>query len=79
MVSDQRPQHEHVDRPVDRIHIDQRLRSDLPDRFAGDQRAAVGLPGDLFGDPQHGAAVEHGAEPFGAEVPDQLLERREVA
>jgi len=55
---DQRAQHRQVGDPVDRAQVRKRLRGNLVERFAGDQRQAAPAPGDPLGDPQHHPPVE---------------------
>ena len=46
------------DDAVDRRQVLERLRRDLADDFAGDQRLRAFVPGDPLGDPHHQPAVD---------------------
>ena len=51
-----------IGRRVDRRHVLERLRGDLPDDFAGDERLGAVAARDGFCDPHHQPAVDHDAE-----------------
>ena len=60
--ADQRPEHRHVRGLIDHRHVVERLRRDLADDVAGDERARAHVARDPLRDAQHQPPVDDHAQ-----------------